>query len=399
MKNNHQRFVTYSTILLLACLSIPVIPAIVDLSAVAERTDPGSEASKSKDTGARGNYKTVKGKGNNGADAGKNAGTGTVKNAVTGAGEDNGAGADAGKNAGTGTVKNAVTGAGEDNGAGADAGKNAGTGTVKNAVTGAGENNGAGAGKPKDNDLLGSILNGLHILLHILEIAGLVRMFIVWSKLQDSDKEKNIRLNNLTNDIDVYDKKLQIQESKLKNVDSELATAKHQSSRINEKIDKQLTSQQGRNEGSYQNLNPGYLSRSESPKSTPAMAPSAYPFLDLYRQNPDRFKSQYAPIPVSEIAENLQKRWAGDQQEIVLGEDRQGNYWLVTEGNTTYLIPNTKLKINDINMRTVGGLFDCGSYIPGYRSLNIIRPAIVSSLLGTSDRRWRLEQKGVLEFT
>jgi hypothetical protein len=239
-----------------------------------------------------------------------------------------------------------------------------------------------------------TLLPWLSGLLHITELAGLALLFWLLKDLTGQHKEKT---SDLQKQIAALENSLKDQEMTFQSFNSELATVKRSTSRISD-IDRQLSEQQIRSNASHQSYKQPLPQQALS-KPVPPTPRSAYPFLDFYRQNLDQFKSQYAPIPVSEVEENLQNRWAGSQQEILLGEDRHGNYWLLTEGNTTYLIPNPKLKINDLNMRTVGGLFDCGSYIPGYRSLNIVRPAIVSSFLGTSNRCWRLEQKGVLEFT
>jgi hypothetical protein len=125
-----------------------------------------------------------------------------------------------------------------------------------------------------------------------------------------------------------------------------------------------------------------------------------YSFLDLYKQSPEVFKSHHNPVVVSESAESLRKRWSGDQSEIFLEVDRLGKYWLFSEGDTTYLIPNPNLNMNNVvNMRTVGSFFECINYSPNYRSFSTVKPAIVSLHMSTKERQWKLEIKGSLEFS
>jgi hypothetical protein len=239
-----------------------------------------------------------------------------------------------------------------------------------------------------------SIIAGL---LHLLEIAGIVWGYITIAKLKDKNRGQ---INSLAERLTVSEQKqktqsekLKTQESQLKNIGSEASNTRNLTSRMNA-IEQQAAQEK------YSDV--GYASSSynqPSPSVTKAAsAPSPYPFLDVYRQSPDNFKNQYAPKAVSEDADNLQKRWSGDQQEIILGVERQGNYWLFNEGSAIYLIPSPKLKVNDKNMRTVGSLFDCNNYIPGSQNMTVVRPAIVSSQPGANER-WKLEQKGVLEFS
>jgi hypothetical protein len=232
-------------------------------------------------------------------------------------------------------------------------------------------------------------------LLHLLEIACIVFAFRGLFRLEDKNNNNAQQLANLVKELSTYETNQKAQGNQLKSISSDVATTRGLTSRVSA-IDKQLSAQQDNRVSSHSNPS-SEPRRVESAKAIPVNK-SAYPFLDKYRQSPEIFKNQYSPSTVSEDAENLQKRWGGDQQEIILGEDRQGNYWLFNEGSLVYLIPNPKLKVNDMNMRTAGGLFECLDYSPGYSSMTIIEPAIVSIQTG-SNRRWKLEQKGVLGFT
>jgi hypothetical protein len=237
------------------------------------------------------------------------------------------------------------------------------------------------------------ILGGLSGFLHLLEIAGLVWAYLKIQQLTEKSRDSRGQIKSLTDRLSASEQKQKTQGDQLKSIGSEAANARNLTSRMN--AIEQASAQQ-RHIGDAGYASPGYnLPSPETAKAAPT--PSEYPFLDTYRQSSDNFKNKYAPKVVSEDADNLQKRRSGDYQEIILGEDRQGNYWLFNDGSTTYLVPSPKLKVNDLNIRTAGGLFTCENYTPGYQHVTIVRPAIVSAQLGGNER-WKLEQKGILEF-
>jgi hypothetical protein len=243
-----------------------------------------------------------------------------------------------------------------------------------------------------DSSPLPLILSGLSGILHLLEIAGLVWAYLKIQQLTEKNRDSRSQIKSLTERLGASEQKQKTQGDQLKLIGSEAANARNLTSRMNaiEQASQRKSNDIGYAEPAYNLPSPGL--------EKAAAAPSAYPFLDTYRRSTDNFKNQYSPKIVSEDADNLQKRWSGDHQEIILGEDRSGNYWLFNEGSAIYLIPSPKLKVNDMNMRTAGSLFDCNNYTPGYQSMTIVRPAIVSSQLAGNER-WKLEQKGILEFT
>jgi hypothetical protein len=229
-------------------------------------------------------------------------------------------------------------------------------------------------------------------LLHLLEIAGMVWAYLKINQLSEKSRDSRSQIKGLTDRLGASEQKQKSQSDQLKKIGSEAVNARNLTSRMNaiEQATQRKSNDVGYADPGYNLPNPGV--------AKVAVAPSPYPFLDTYRRSSDNFKNQYAPKIVSEDADNLQKRWSGDHQEIILGEERQGNYWLFNEGSAIYLIPSPKLKVNDMNIRTAGSLFDCNNYTPGYQSMTVVRPAIVSSQLGANER-WKLEQKGILEFT
>jgi hypothetical protein len=244
-----------------------------------------------------------------------------------------------------------------------------------------------------ESSLLDKSLPWISTVLHAIELLGLVTFMILLKDVKQQSKERDRKLSEK---IAALENSLKEQQQQLGNLDAGISSIKQSTART------RATEQNFPPPSASSNLGTpaGFLpnSRPEQMPSAP-IANSEYPFMELYQQSTDAFKHQYSPTAVSEDSENLQRRWAGEQQEIILGEDRQGNYWLVQAANTTYLVPSPKLKVNDMNMRTAGGLFECTNYNPGYRTMNVVKPAIVSAQSGLGNQRWKLEQKGVLEFT
>jgi hypothetical protein len=273
-----------------------------------------------------------------------------------------------------------------------------------------------------DSSPLPLIFGGLSGLLHLLGTAGLVWAYFKINQLIEKSRDSRSQIKSLIDRLNASEQKQKVQGDQLKTIASEAINAHKLTSGINSI---KQSSQQKNSDVGY--ANPTYslpISGSTNTAVNPAQTEfettdsmdnlsylipkfqgidvgislPRYPFLDTYQQSPDSFKNQYMPKVVSEDIDNLQKRRSGDSREIILGEDRQGNYWLFKDCTTTYLIPSPKLKVNDLNMRTAGGLFDCNNYIPGYKRMTVVCPAILSVQQGGNER-WKLEQKGALEFT
>jgi hypothetical protein len=263
------------------------------------------------------------------------------------------------------------------------------------------------------------IVGGLSSLLHLLEIAGMTWAYLIINQLNERSRDSKSQIKSLTNRLSASEQKQKDQGDQLKMIASEAANARNLTSRINSI---EQVAQRKYNDTSYaiSSVNtaippPSKIETAASIDNSSYLIPKfqgidvqkplplPYQFLDVYRKNPDDFKNQYSPKVVSEDADNLLKRFSGDHQEIILGADRSGNYWLFNEGIAIYLIPSPKLRVRDMNMRTAGSLFDCNNYTPSYQSMTVIRPAIVSHLAIISSQpganeRWKLEQKGILEF-
>lgn len=83
---------------------------------------------------------------------------------------------------------------------------------------------------------------------------------------------------------------------------------------------------------------------------------------------------------------------------VLLGEERNGNYWVVaTENGDRWLLPKANFRINSFNENTVKSLFECnGSPPEDAREFMLVKLARVSLTPGGD--RWRLEERGVLDF-
>jgi hypothetical protein len=245
----------------------------------------------------------------------------------------------------------------------------------------------------KGTSLLDNSLLWGSMVLHGIELLGLVTFMILLKEVKQTSQARDHKLGEK---IATLENSLREQKTQLSNLDAGVSSLNQSTARPSETAQNFSPPTVGGNL-----VTPSAFSPSTRLEQTPGatIANQEYPFMELYQQSTDAFKHQYSPMAVSEDSENLQRRWAGEQQEIILGEDRQGNYWLVQAADITYLVPSPKLKVNDMNMRTAGGLFECSNYIPGYRTMQVVKPAIVSAQAGMGNQRWKLEQKGVLEFT
>jgi cell division protein FtsB len=227
--------------------------------------------------------------------------------------------------------------------------------------------------------------------LHIVEIWGIIQLFLSLKKSQ-RDQEQNTKTlkdenKKLSEELKEVSKKMQERDIKLKKIEKELAVS----------IPSRKTTQPFSEPATMP------VFSAESPESyyqQPETVPvSNYQFLDSYNRNSDSFAQQYALTVVSEDATNINDRRSGDSTDIILSESRNGNYWLVKEGDITYLIPRPKVKIQEHNIRTVRGLFDCSSFEPDYHSFTVLQPAIVSVQSMADGLKWKVEQKGELKFT
>ena len=121
---------------------------------------------------------------------------------------------------------------------------------------------------------------------------------------------------------------------------------------------------------------------------------SGLQLISTYQQNP-RLLLKNA-IEVSEADESIDQRRMGGGQGVILQKARRGNYWILNEGGTDYMVPKDNIKINEYNLETVRNLFECQGYRSGYSGFQLIKAAIVSSV--SRGEVWQLVEPGVLKF-
>ena len=83
--------------------------------------------------------------------------------------------------------------------------------------------------------------------------------------------------------------------------------------------------------------------------------------------------------------------------KIVLEKARRGQYWILTQGSSQYLVPSDKIKIHGHNIGALKHLFECqGVNSEGYKGkFELLKPAKVSSI---GEVMWQLEEMGMLGF-
>ncbi|MGK7877633.1 MAG: hypothetical protein AB4426_31325 [Xenococcaceae cyanobacterium] len=101
-------------------------------------------------------------------------------------------------------------------------------------------------------------------------------------------------------------------------------------------------------------------------------------------------------IKVSATKESIEKRRLGYNYPVILEEVSNGNYWIVTDKASDYMIPKKNLIINKPSYETVQELFE----LSGYQSrqsnkFDLIKPARVTPMSGD---KWELMEKGKLRF-
>ena len=98
---------------------------------------------------------------------------------------------------------------------------------------------------------------------------------------------------------------------------------------------------------------------------------------------------------VSVKEESLQKL---NQEPVILVKVRNGNYWVIATEDINYywLLPKINLRVNSFEYQSVQCLFECQGYQPDIiNHFTLKQPARVSF----TGKEWRLEEKGILEFS
>lgn len=119
--------------------------------------------------------------------------------------------------------------------------------------------------------------------------------------------------------------------------------------------------------------------------------------VNSYNYNP-RILEQKA-IKVSEAKDSISRRHSDSSQQIVLEQATNPNYWVIRDdaGTNYWLIPKSKLRIDQFRYETTKALFECQGYYPEYSVFKLVKPAKVIPLT-TDEQTWQLEEPGILEF-
>lgn len=120
--------------------------------------------------------------------------------------------------------------------------------------------------------------------------------------------------------------------------------------------------------------------------------------VNIYRDNPKLLEQK--AIKVSEDKDSIARRHTDSSQKIVLEKANNSNYWVIHDnaGRDCWLLPKSKLRIDQFRYETTKALFECHGYQTEYSTFKLVKPAKVTPL-STDDQTWQLEEPGILEFS
>ena len=158
--------------------------------------------------------------------------------------------------------------------------------------------------------------------------------------------------------------------------------------RVNERANRKMVS----NQSSYP---------SETSVSYPELSPQTQNPISLEesnlakRYNRDRDAFSQQAINVTATEESLTKLRIGSSSRVIFEKNRRGNYSIIKENGTEYLVPSNNLRLNQHNYKTIEDFFDCNNLqLEG--NFELLKPARVSALPG--GETWQLEERGILQF-
>lgn len=112
-----------------------------------------------------------------------------------------------------------------------------------------------------------------------------------------------------------------------------------------------------------------------------------------YNDNRDAFSQQ--AINVTATEDSLTKLEIGIFSGVIFEKNRRGNYWIIKENGTEYLVPSNNLRLNQHNYKAIEDFFDCKNLqLEG--NFELLKPARVSALPG--GETWQFEERGILQF-
>ncbi|NES19559.1 MAG: hypothetical protein F6K41_11680 [Symploca sp. SIO3E6] len=131
-------------------------------------------------------------------------------------------------------------------------------------------------------------------------------------------------------------------------------------------------------------------------KNLPANLSAAQLVVRDYNTNPASLQPK-ATI-VSETGESIEQRRLGRNLAPILEKNRGGNYWILNSGNSSYLVPDIDITINEYNYGTLKSLFECSISEPeDFSNWQLIKPAEVVPI--ASGKQWQLSKLGIIQFT
>jgi DNA repair exonuclease SbcCD ATPase subunit len=158
--------------------------------------------------------------------------------------------------------------------------------------------------------------------------------------------------------------------------------------RVNERANRKMVS----NQSSYP---------SETSVSYPELSPQTQNPISLEesnlakRYNRDRDAFSQQAINVTATEESLTKLRIGSSSRVIFEKNRRGNYSIIKENGTEYLVPSNNLRLNQHNYKAIEDFFDCNNLqLEG--NFELLKPARVSALPG--GETWQLEERGILQF-
>ncbi len=119
--------------------------------------------------------------------------------------------------------------------------------------------------------------------------------------------------------------------------------------------------------------------------------------LDIYNTNLSLIEKN--AIKVLETANSIYRKRAGTSQQIVLEKATKSNYWVVYDNKdeTCWLFFKKNMRISEYRYQDIQALFECYEYQPDYLRFELVKPAKLISL-ATEDRKWIVEELGILKF-
>ena len=115
-----------------------------------------------------------------------------------------------------------------------------------------------------------------------------------------------------------------------------------------------------------------------------------------YKDEKKRVILSQNAITVSAATESIDNSRLGIGKSV-LEKKRRGNYWILKQGSSQYLVPSDTININEYSIDTLKKLFECqGVNSEGSKGkFELLKPAKVSSI---GEEKWQLSEPGKLEF-